>query len=280
MIRTQHAQLDLFEALLPPELLTLNEELTHIVKLLQDDRFMEPFMKRFRSKMGRPTIPMQTFLRMMYLKFRYQLGFESLVKEVGDSLMWRRFCQIPLTKKGAVPHPTTLSKHAQVFGDELIRELNHLLVQKANEEKLIRARKLRVDTTVVETDIHYPTDASLLQDGVRVITRIAKAMKESSTELTSQIKDRSRTIRNKVFSISKVLKRLTQEAISEVRQITGEILDVTQDVVRSGWTLLQETTEKAKSLPSKVINRLLPLPQCSPILWQLVAAIRKPVFHQ
>ncbi|WP_200760365.1 transposase [Effusibacillus dendaii] len=110
----------------------------------------------------------------------------------------------------------------------------------------------------METDIHYPTDASLLQDGVRVITRIAKAMKESSTELTSQIKDRSRTIRNKVFSISKVLKRRTQEAISEVRQITGEILDVTQDVVRSGWTLLQETTEKAKSLPSKVINRLLP----------------------
>ena len=51
---------------------------------------------------------METYLRMMFLRFRYRLGFETLCAEITDLLAWRRFCRIGITD--AVPHPSTLMK--------------------------------------------------------------------------------------------------------------------------------------------------------------------------
>ena len=82
----------LWETVLPPELFLMNEELTRIDKLLDDERFFAPFREKFGTRMGRPTTAVSTYLRLMYLKHRYGLGYEVLVKEVSDSLVWRRFC--------------------------------------------------------------------------------------------------------------------------------------------------------------------------------------------
>lgn len=127
------------------------------------------FIERFYTKIGRPTVPVETYLRLMYLKFRYQLGYEVLVEEVKDSIQWRRFCRISLGNK--VPHSTALIKLTKRYGPEIIDNLSATLIAKARDQKVIRGRKLRIDTTAVEADIHYPTDASLLSDGVKVITR-------------------------------------------------------------------------------------------------------------
>ncbi|MBC7348174.1 MAG: transposase, partial [Clostridia bacterium] len=163
-------QLCFAEASLPKELFGLSEELAKVDALLDDPRFMEPFLERFNTKVGRPTVPVEIYLRLMYLKHRYGLGYETLVKEVSDSIMWRRFCRIPLSQK--VPHATTLIKLTKRYSPKVVEELNRVLVAKAREKKVVRGKKLKVDTTVVAADIHYPTDAGLLADGVRVITRV------------------------------------------------------------------------------------------------------------
>ena len=83
----------------------------------------------------------------MFLKFRYGLGFESLCREVSDSITWRRFCRIALD--GAVPHPTTLMKLNSRCGSAAVDGLNEALLAKASEAKLLRTNRIRVDTTVL-----------------------------------------------------------------------------------------------------------------------------------
>jgi transposase, IS5 family len=108
MFRTIGDQVSLWESLLPEEVLRLPEELARVDVLLDDPVFFAPFAPHFDPLAGRPCTPMGCYLRLMFLKFRYRLGLESLCAEVSDSITWRRFCRIPLDSK--VPHPTTLMK--------------------------------------------------------------------------------------------------------------------------------------------------------------------------
>ena len=105
MFRTVGDQCSLWESTLPEEVQRLPDELARVDALLDDPAFFGPFVPFFDPRMGRPSTPMETYLRLMFLKFRYRLGYESLCREVSDSISWRRFCRIPLD--GAVPHPTT-----------------------------------------------------------------------------------------------------------------------------------------------------------------------------
>ena len=104
----------------------------------------------------------------MFLKFRYRLGFESLCREVSDSITWRQFCRIGIDQK--VPHPTTLMKLTTRCGSTAVDGLNEALLAKAVEAKVLRMSKIRVDTTVVPANVAYPTDSGLL---AKAINRIA-----------------------------------------------------------------------------------------------------------
>ena len=94
MLRTVADQPTLWEAVLPDELRRLPVELARVDALLDDPVFFDPFVPFFDPRMGRPSTPMETYLRLMFLKFRYRLGFESLCREVSDSITWRQFCRI------------------------------------------------------------------------------------------------------------------------------------------------------------------------------------------
>lgn len=97
-----------WEALLSPEALVMAAELVAVDSLLDDPRFFEPFRRWFDPEVGRPSIPVETYLGLMFLKYRYRLGYETLCAEVSDSLSWTRFCRIPLGERA--PHPSTLMK--------------------------------------------------------------------------------------------------------------------------------------------------------------------------
>ena len=97
-----------WKSLLPPELLRLPEQLARVDALLDDPVFFAPFAPFFHPVLGRPCTPVGCYLRLMFLKFRHRLGYESLCAEVSDSISWRRFCRIGLD--GQVPHPTALMK--------------------------------------------------------------------------------------------------------------------------------------------------------------------------
>src|SRR6478752_2869133 len=167
MLRTRAVEVSLWEAVLPEELLRLPEELARVDALLDDPVFFAPFVPFFDPRMGRPSTPMETYLRLMFLKFRYRLGYEALCREVADSITWRRFCRIPLD--GAVPHPTTLMKLTTRCGTVAVDGLNEALLAKAVEAKVFRTGRVRADTTVVPANVGYPTDSGLLAKSVRRI---------------------------------------------------------------------------------------------------------------
>lgn len=104
LVLKESPQTQIYEAMLPLELCKLNEELSKVSVLLDNVEFLAPFVLKFTTTTGRPTIPVQTYLRIMYLKHRHQLSYEVLVEEIRDSIMWRIFCRIPFDKR--VPHST------------------------------------------------------------------------------------------------------------------------------------------------------------------------------
>ena len=165
MLRETEPQTTLWDALLPEEAKRLPAELQAVDAYLDDERFIAPWRPLFNRRLGRPSVPIDTLLRLLYVKHRYGLGYESLCREVADSISWRRFCRIGLDRP--VPHPTTLVKLVRRAGPNTVEQLNSALLGKLREDKLLRVRKLRVDTTVVEADIDHPTDADLLEKAVR-----------------------------------------------------------------------------------------------------------------
>ena len=138
MLRTVADQPSLWEAILPEELRRLPAELARIDVLLDDPVFFAPFVPFFDPRIGRPSTPMETYLRLMFLKFRYRLGYESLCREVSDSITWRQFCRIGIDQ--TVPHPTTLMKLTTRCGSAAVDGLNEALLAKAVEAK-VRAHR-------------------------------------------------------------------------------------------------------------------------------------------
>jgi len=191
VLRTVNQQPTLWDAILPAELLILPAELARVDALLDDVVFFAPFAPYFDARIGRPSIPIETYLRLMFLKFRYRLGYESLCREVSDSICWQRFCRIPLGTR--VPHPTTLMKITTRCGDAAVAGLNEALLAKAAEAKLLRAAKVRADTTVVEADVAYPTDSGLLAKAIGTMARTVERVKGAGGATRTRARNRRRS---------------------------------------------------------------------------------------
>jgi transposase, IS5 family len=180
VLRTVGDQPSLWESILPEECLRLPVELGRVDRLLDDPAFFAPFVPHFDPRLGRPSIPIETYLRLMFLKHRYRPGYESLCREVADSISWRRFARIPLGAR--VPHPTTLMKITTRCGEAVVAGLNEALLAKAVEAKLLRVGRVRADTTVIPANVAYPTDSGLLAKAVGKLARTAEA-KEHEVDL-------------------------------------------------------------------------------------------------
>jgi len=229
MLRERSVGESLWEAVLPAELRELPAELAKVDAILDDDRFLAPFRSRLKATTGRPTIPIETYLRLMYLKYRYQLGYETLCKEVADSLAWRRFCRLSLVAR--VPDPTTLMKLTKRLGPGLLEELNAELLALTVERKLLRSRRLRVDTTVVESDTRYPTDSGLSAHAVSRLTRLTRRLQRRGLAPRTRLRDRRRSVGKRVRRISATLARGGKTRMT-VDRLTGEIAERAQATVR------------------------------------------------
>jgi IS5 family transposase len=239
MLRLRDPQGSLWDQLLPPQARTLSAELTAVDACLADERFFDPYLQRFRTRIGRPTVPVETYLRLMYLKHRYRLGYETLVREVTDSLHWRRFCHVALDVP--VPHPTTLSKLTRKYGPDVVHELNRLLVQRATAQKLLRSRKLRVDTTVVQAPIDYPTDIGLLADTARVVTRTVRHLQAAGVAVRTAFRSRARTIKRSLAAVGRSLRMRTEEAKAAVLTQTARVLRCTGQMSRQAHRVLRNS---------------------------------------
>ena len=232
MLRTVSEAPTLWESVIPECLMGLPGDLGEIDGLLDDPRFFEPFRAFFDPTHGRPSIPMETYLRMMVLKYRYRLGFEPLCAEVADSLAWRRFCRVPLGTR--VPHPTTLWKITKRCGPRAIDGLNEALLAKAHEDRLIRLDRVRADTTVVEANVAYPTDSGLLAKAVAKLAKLAAAIKATGLASRTTFRDRTRSMRRRAHDIGAWLRRRGDDTKAEVQAINAEMVAIACRAVRQG----------------------------------------------
>ena len=149
---------------------------------------------------GRLGTPAEVVLRLLPLKHVRHWSYRTLEREVRANLVYRLFTRIGAEK---VPDAKTLGKIALALGPEVIEQIHQRLLALAKENKVVRGKKMRLDTTVVETNIHYPTDSSLLGDGVRVLTRTMKNMQRLAGEAGTKLRDRSRSVQHRLIEIGR-----------------------------------------------------------------------------
>ena len=253
MFRTVSDQVSLWEAVLPPEVLKLPDELARVDALLDDPAFFTSFVLFFDPRIGRPSTPMETYLRLMFVKFRYRLGYESLCREVADSITWRRFCRIPLD--GAVPHPTTLMKLTTRCGSAAVDGLNETLLAKAAEAKLLRTNRVRADTTVVPANVCYPTDSGLLAKAVRRIAATSQRIQAAGGAVRTRVRDRSRAAGKRAHAVASKLRSRAavgrDEATAAVLKSTGELAGLAQTAARDAQRLLVNAKQAVRRAQAK-----------------------------
>jgi IS5 family transposase len=226
----------LWDDALPVEVRELPEDLAALDVLLSDHDLLWPIVERWQREFretgrlvlseGRPTIAMETFVRLMVLKQRYRWGYRTLVAEVSDSIYLRRFCRISLTER--VPDESTVRKLTRRVGAETVSELTRALIVKATRERRFRPRAVRVDSTVIEADVKHPTDAGLAGHGVRSLAREGRKLQKLVGENRARVRDRSRAMGQKLRGIARTIRRRSGEAKTEVLELTaqtGELLE-------------------------------------------------------
>jgi IS5 family transposase len=232
----------LFELLLPAGMRVLSGELAAVDVLLDDKRFFGPFGAFFDATEGRPSIPIESYLRLMFLKYRYGLGYERLCALVTDSITWRRFCRIGL--EASVPDESTIRKITRRCGPELIDGLNGQLLTVAQQRGKVDIDRVRVDTTVVEADIKYPTDSGLLTAATcRIASRLRRLAKLG---VKVAYADRTAAARAYQHSIGAWLRRRSDEAKAEVLVITGRLADLAEASVAEATKALQRKARRRR----------------------------------
>ena len=254
MLRTVNAQPTLWEAILPEMCLGMPAELEAVDRLLDDPAFFEPFRAHFHAALGRPSVPIETYLRLMFLKYRYRLGFEPLCREVADSISWQRFCRIPLGT--AVPHPTTLMKITTRCGSSAVDGLNEALLAKAQAAKVLKTNKVRADTTVVPANVAYPTDSGLLAKGVAKMAKSIERLKGAGLASRTRSRDRTRMMRARARSIGANLRRRSGEAKDEVMAINAEMVRIARIAVAEARQVAANALRALRHLGDAAPRRL------------------------
>src|SRR5256712_6910625 len=198
MVRRAYRQRSLVEVLLPDGDKLWDSTLRQIDTLLDDDvlidRVTDALARRHPQsrRRGRLGTPATVVLRMLVLKHLSDWSFDECEREVRGSLVYRAFCRIDGER---VPDAKTLIRLARLLDEPVLKDVLARLVALGRERRLVRGKRLRVDTTVVETNIHYPTDATLLADGVRVLTRTLRRIGE-------RVRERTRSVARRVFELA------------------------------------------------------------------------------
>ncbi len=233
------------QVLIPKAAYQLTPELEQIDKLLQDETFEAPIVDGFNTQRGRPTVPVRAYIRLMFLKHYTGLSYEDLVPEVTHNLMYRFFCRIPIEQK--VPDATALMKITTKYGEEVIDAMNQSLLKSLVQKRMLKGRKTRIDSTVVEANITHPTDAGLLYEGVKKLTKAVTRIKRACGKASRQSTKSIREMKDHMLSINKVLRRRTEDARKEVRKITGQM-------AREARKVLTQVDRLAKKLIPETEN--------------------------
>jgi transposase, IS5 family len=248
MLRLMGEQVEsLFDEVLPIEVRELPADLERLDGLLRDPRLLEPIAERWEVSardQGRPTIAMSVFVRLMVLKQRSGWGYETLVREVSDSLHLRRFCGLSLS--ASVPHESTVGRLVRRLGPEVVEEMTRVLIETAVRERRVVVRAMRCDSTVVEADVRWPSDAGLALDATRLLAREAKRAAVIAGKEARHVQDRSRAVTRRLRLINRTVGRRMGGARERVLELTGEAGELVRRSVWEARALAAQARQRAR----------------------------------
>ena len=248
MVRRRQGERSLFEVLLPDGHKLWPDWLRRIDTVLEDEAVLDVVVQALEARWpqsrrrGRPGTPAEVVIRMLILKHLFDWSYDDLEQEVRANLVYRAFTRIDAEE---VPDAKTILKIAGALGPEVIALLHRQIVEVAKRAGVTRGRRFRIDTTVVETNVHHPTDSTLLQDGVRVLTR--------TLQLASQaLADQPGRIRNRMRSVSRGVLRIGYEARSpKTREAMvrsyRKLVATTRAVLRDADTMVRRLAQRRRT---------------------------------
>lgn len=279
MVQRRQRERSLFEVFLPDGHKLWPDWLRRIDTLLEDEAVIDTVVQALEARWpqsrrrGRPGTPADVVLRMLILKHLFDWSYDDLEREVRANLVYRMFTRIDA---GEVPDAKTILKIARALGPEVMAQLHRQVIEVAKRAGVTHGRRFRIDTTVVATNVHYPTDSTLLQDGVRVLTR---TMQRASTALGDQpgrIRNRLRSVTRGVLTIGyQARSPKTRDAwVHSYRKLVA----TTRAVLRDADTMVRRLGQRrrtATAVTAAVLQRAQQqLQQMRPLVDRVVAQTR------
>ena len=248
MVRRRQRERSLFEVLLPDGHKLWPDWLRRIDTVLEDEAVIEVVAQALEARWpesrrrGRPGTPAEIVIRMLILKHLFDWSYDDLEQEVRANLVYRAFTRIDA---GEVPDAKTILKIAGALGPDVIAHLHRQVVEVAKRAGVTRGRRFRIDTTVVETNVHYPTDSTLLQDGVRVLTRTMARASTALGDEPGRIRNRLRSVTRGVLTIGyQARSPKTRDAM--VRSYR-KLMATTRAVLRDADTLVRRLGHRRRT---------------------------------
>ena len=281
MIEMRRAQLGFGDGLIAEEVSDLREEwMHHADRVLADEEIVaavyEALAKRrpkSRSR-GRLGAPAEMVLRLLVLKHIRNLSYVALEREVRANLVYRDFTRVG---GGKMPDAKTMGRWGLAVGPQVLKQIHDRIVKIAHEQGVVAGRRMRVDTTVVETNIHHPTDSTLLGDGVRVLTRTMKKITDIVGAVGTKLRDRSRSVKLRLFEIARIARARGPLNRDRLQQGYRRLLDATSRVVGQAKRFSAEISQGVKR--SANVLQQIALEGLRAELEEMVALVRR-VMHQ
>ena len=287
MIQTRRAQRTFGDGLIAEEVKDLHEEwMKHADRVLGDKEIVaaiyEALAKRHPQSRtrGRPGSPAEVVLRLLVLKHMRNWSYGVLEREVRANLVYRDFTRVGGTK---MPDAKTMGRWGVAVGPVVVKQIHERIVQIARDHRVAQGRRMRVDTTVVETNIHYPTDSSLLGDGVRVLTRTMKKITGIAGAAGAKLRDRSRSVKLRVLEIARAARSKSPPSQARLKEAYRKLLDATGRVLGQAQRFATEIRDGVKSSASRLHQAALEglrgkLEAMAPRLQQVIRQTKARVF--
>jgi IS5 family transposase len=253
VIEMRRAQLSFGDGLICEEVEDLREDWMIHAQVLEDEHLVatvcDALAKRHPKSRGRRRqgTPAEVVLRLLILKHVRSWSYDVLEREVRANLVYRDFTRVGGAK---MPDAKTMGRWGLALGPQVIKQIHQRIVQIAQAKDVTQGRRMRVDTTVTETNIHYPTDSSLLGDGVRVLIRTMKKITAIVGEAGAKLRDRSRSVKLRTLKIARAARAKGQQNQGELDRAYGKLLSSTSRVVGQAKRFSKEITEGVKRAPS------------------------------
>jgi len=279
MVRRHQRERSLFEVLLPDGHKLWPEWLRRIDTLLEDEAVIETVAQAMEARWpqsrrrGRLGTPADVVLRMLILKHLFDWSYDDLEREVRANLVYRAFTRIDA---GEVPDAKTILKIARALGPEVIEQLHRQVVDVAKRAGVTHGRRFRIDTTVVETNVHYPTDSSLLQDGVRVLTRTMQRASAALGNPRGRVRNRLRSVGRRVLVIGRQAR--SPETRDALVRSYRQLMATTRAVVRDAATMVRRISQRVRTTSAATVSTLTrarrQLQQMQPLVTRILEQTR------